>query len=413
MAQAEKPRLSRIRLPRVVNTSYEARQVAKAYNFPIKEGNGPGFTGKGQTCGIIELGGGFVQADLNAYFASLNLPVPKVTAVSVDGALNSPGDPNGADGEVMLDIEIAGAIAPGADYRVYFCPNTDAGFLHGIHKATADGVTALSISWGGPEDQWSNKSLDAFDAAFLAAQKARVVVLTAAGDNGSSDGESDGRPHADFPASSPHGVIACGGTRLILDSAGKRASEEAWNDNPLSSATGGGVSQHWPGYQVPTIAGNADPETGYNVRVGGRNVVIGGTSAVAPLYAGLVLLLSEAVGQRLGERVDLTNTLLTNPGVCFDVTAGNNGAYRAGPGRDNTTGLGVVDGSKLLAVLTDAVADPAPVGSAPSSVTVSDADLAGAAKLWLPTVGRFSRKSTKAFAAKVRAWMAGKGQEKI
>lgn len=402
MAQADIPRRSRIRLPRVVSTSYEARQVAKAYNYPLN------FTGAGYTCGIIELGGGFTQSDLKNYLVERGLPVPKVTAVSVDGARNSPGSPDGADGEVMLDIEIAASIAPGASYRVYFAPNTDSGFLRAINRAIDDGVTTISISWGGPESDWDPRTLDVFGAAFDRARKSGTVVFAAAGDNGSSDGVPDGKSNVDFPASCKD-VIGCGGTRLLLDSSGKRASEKAWNDDPTSSATGGGISRHWPGRQVPDVAGNADPQTGYRIEVDGLPSVVGGTSAVAPLYAALSLLLSEGCGAPVGKKVDLLNTLATNPGVCFDVTIGNNGAYKSGQGRDNTTGWGVVDGSKLLAVLTDAVADPAPVGATPRPVIVSDAELAGAAKVWLPTVGRFSRKSTKAFAAKVKAWTTGKG----
>jgi subtilase family serine protease len=92
---------------------------------------------------------------------------------------------------------------------------------------------------------------------------------------------------------------------------------------------------------------------------------------VAPLYAGLIALLTEALGQSLGRKVDLLNTIVTNPGVCYDVTAGDNGAYRAGVGRDQVTGFGVVDGGRLLAVLTDGIADPAPIGSGRPEIRVS------------------------------------------
>ena len=346
-----------VRLPRASSLSLTTRQVAKAYHYPLE------FTGKGQTCGIIELGGGFGQADLTAYFGALGLPVPTVTAVPVAGASNTPDGPSGADGEVLLDIEVAAAVAPDATFRVYFAPNTDAGFLAAIRQATTDGVAALSISWGQAESAWTPAALDAFDAAFAAARKAGVVVLCASGDTGSTDGTSSNT--ADFPASSPN-VIGCGGTRLVLDAAGERATEQTWNDNPTSSASGGGMSAHWPGRQVPDVAGNADPQTGYQVLVDGQRMVIGGTSAVAPLYAGLVLLLSEAVGGPLGRQVDVLNLLLTNLGCLFDVTAGDNGGYRAGPGRDMTTGLGVVDGAKLLAVLRAGNQLPAPVPSPPS-----------------------------------------------
>lgn len=331
---------SRIRRPHAVSSSYTPVQVATAYHYP------KGLTGKGYTAGVIELGGGFKAADF-----------PYVTAVPVAGGSNTPDGPNGADGEVQLDIEVIHAVAPGARIRCYFAANTDAGFLAAIKQAASE-CDVVSISWGQAESQWSLASLGEFDKAFLAARKAGCIVFAAAGDSGSTDSTS--ADSVDFPASSPN-VIGCGGTRLTVDASGTRTAEVAWNDNPTTSATGGGISRHFPGRQVPDVAGNADPNTGYQVQVDGQQFVIGGTSAVAPLYAGLVLLLCEAIAGPLGRRVDLLNTLLTNPGVFYDVTAGNNGGYRAGVGRDDVTGLGVVDGSKLLAVLTSGNQLPAPV----------------------------------------------------
>ncbi|OLE27965.1 MAG: hypothetical protein AUG44_08735 [Actinobacteria bacterium 13_1_20CM_3_71_11] len=314
-------------------------------------------TGKGYTCGLIELGGGFSQADLEAYFAGLNLPAPSVTAVDVAGGVNQPDGPNGADGEVLLDIEVAGAIAPGAAFRVYFAPNTDQGFLAAIKQAVAE-CDVVSISWGGPESSWSSSTIAAFDTVFAQARKNGVVVFAASGDTGADDGTSS--PTVDFPASSPN-VVGCGGTKLTLNPDGSRAAEVTWDESDTQSATGGGVSKHFLGRQVPDVAGNADPVTGYRVRIDGGDYVIGGTSAVAPLYAGLVLLLCEALGGR--PKVDFLNTILANPTVCYDVTVGDNGAYRAGPGRDETTGFGVVDGDRLLAVLTGTTPVP-PVSAA-------------------------------------------------
>lgn len=331
--------------------SYNPRQVAAAYNYPLDK------TGKGFVCGIIELGGGFTQTDVHTYFTQRNLPVPSVTAVSVDGAPNKPSGPRGADGEVLLDIEVAAAVAPGAEYRVYFAPNTNVGFYDAIAQAVRDGVNVISISWGGPESSWNPRVMHKFDALFAEARKAGIVVFAAAGDRGADDGTS--APVADFPASSPN-VIACGGTRLLVNADGTRASEVVWDDNDTTSATGGGVSRVFPGRQVPDVAGNADPATGYQVLVDGYSTTVGGTSAVAPLYSGLMLLLSEALGKPVGQAADVMKTLLANPEVCFDVTSGDNGAYRAGPGRDKTTGLGVVDGGKLLAVLQGSAPTPTP-----------------------------------------------------
>jgi kumamolisin len=331
---------------------YDARAVGKAYGYPL------GLTGRGARIGIVELGGGYRPDDLTRYFAALGLQPPSVTAVGVVGGGNRPGSSD-ADYEVGLDIQVAGAIAPGAEQRVYFAPNTDAGFLAAIEQAAKE-CHVVSISWGQAESQWDVVALKQYSAAFLAARSHGVVVYAAAGDTGANDSQST--PTTDYPASDPN-VIGCGGTRLILAADGSRLSEETWNDNPATSATGGGVSVAFPGRLVPDVAGNADPQTGFRILVNGQWAVVGGTSDVAPLYAGLTALLCEAMGGPVGARVDLMNTFLTNLGCFYDVTAGDNGAYRAGPGRDQTTGLGVADGGRLRAVLTDDVADPAPIGT--------------------------------------------------
>ncbi|SDJ51514.1 kumamolisin. Serine peptidase. MEROPS family S53 [Frankineae bacterium MT45] len=353
-----------------VATSYTPLELAEIYEFPANT------DGSGQTIAIIELGGGFGQADLDAYFASLNLRTPQVTAVGVDGASNVAGqDPNGADGEVLLDIEVAGAIAPGATILVYFAPNTDAGFLDAVSEAAhaSPPPVAMSISWGQSEDGWTGQARTAMDNAFADAAALGVTVTAAAGDNGSSDtaGVAAGTPHVDFPASSPH-VLACGGTTLHANTATATVtSEVVWNDGTAGGATGGGVSDAFglPAWQqqvgvpavsgrsgrgVPDVAAVADPRTGYQVRVDGSDLVIGGTSAVAPLWAGLVARMSQASGRRFG----LLNQALyadgssgTVPPGFRDITQGNNGAWPAGAGWDACTGLGVPIGSSLVAAL--------------------------------------------------------------
>jgi kumamolisin len=343
--------------------SFTPTQLAQLYNFPA------GLDGSGQCVGIIELGGGFRPADIAAYFTELGLPTPTVTAVSVDNAKNNPTTADGDDGEVMLDIEVAAAVAPKAVMAVYFAPNTDQGFLDAITTALHDTVnkpSVISISWGSAEEKWTQQSMQQFDQAFQAAASLGVTVCVAAGDNGSEDGFGDGMAHADFPASSPN-VLGCGGTKLAA-AGGAIASETVWNEGP-NSATGGGVSSFFPvpayqgevqvppsanngaaGRGVPDVAGDADPATGYQVRVDGQEFVIGGTSAVAPLWAGLIALLN----QKLGTPVGFLNPLLYGAlagQVCRDVTDGNNGAYSAGPGWDACTGWGSPDGGKLLSGL--------------------------------------------------------------
>ncbi|MGH9584860.1 MAG: S53 family peptidase, partial [Bryobacteraceae bacterium] len=204
---------SRRFLPRAANAiSYTPPQIAKIYNFPPN-------AGKNQTIALIELGGGFNTSDLRQYWRRLGLNNDvAVTAVSVGGARNRPeGNPNGPDGEVALDIEVAGGVAPGARIAVYFAPNTDQGFFDAINAAIHDTVrkpSVVSISWGMAESEWTPQALDAFNAVFHDAALLGISVCAASGDNGSAEGEQDGENHVDFPASSPW-VLGCGGTRLL------------------------------------------------------------------------------------------------------------------------------------------------------------------------------------------------------
>jgi kumamolisin len=339
--------------PRAASSGYPPAEIARRYGFP------EGADGTGQTVAVIELGGGYRSADLTEYFAKQGVTVPKVTAVSVDGARNAPGDD--ADGEVMLDIEVIGAVAPGAHIVVYFAPNTTNGFYDAIAAAVHDTrrkPSVVSISWGEAESGWTPQAMDAYDALFADAGAQGLTVYAAAGDDGSRDNATG--DNVDFPASSPH-VVGCGGTTLSA------SGETVWNDSATDNgATGGGVSVHFglPGYQaaagvpknpagaagrgVPDVSGDADPLTGYQVRVDGRDAVIGGTSAVAPLWAGLTALSNQLSGASAGEPHE---RLYAHPAAFVDITDGDNGGYRAGPGWDACTGLGSPIGTQIVQVL--------------------------------------------------------------
>ena len=348
--------------------SYLPNQVADIYyNFPV------GTSGAGQTVAVIELGGGFTTSDLDTYFGSLGIAVPSITAVSVDGASNNPGDTSGASVQVNLDIDVIGAAAPSATQVVYFAPsNGDQGLVDAICDAAhaTPAPIAISISWGQSEDSWTGQGLSAVDAAIADAVALGITVCVAAGNNGSGDGANDGQPHVDFPASSPH-ALACGGTTLLADpSTGAVSSEVVWNELASNEgAGGGGVSDRFalPAWQanagvparaganaavgrgVPDVAGNADPATGYQIYSGGQAQVVGGTGAVAPLWSALIARLAQATGKRFGPLQPLLYAapIGGDPGV-RDITSGNNGAYSAGPGWDACTGLGVPDGTALL-----------------------------------------------------------------
>ncbi|HTB68231.1 MAG TPA: S53 family peptidase [Steroidobacteraceae bacterium] len=351
--------------------SYSPVQLASLYDFPQQ-------TAQGECVAIIELGGGFQPQDLATYFAGLGVATPDVTAVSVDHGANQPtGDANGPDGEVMLDIEVVGAVAAGASIAVYFAPNTDAGFLDAVTTAMHDTVrkpSVISISWGGSESSWTSQAMTAMDQAFQAAAALGITVCVASGDGGSSDGVAGGAPHVDFPASSPF-ALACGGTSLRATRS-QIASEVVWNDGSTGGAGGGGVSAVFPvptwqqglaattsagarnalsGRGVPDVAGDADPQTGYDVRIDGTDTVIGGTSAVAPLWAGLIALSNALNGRAAGY---LNPLLYANPTALRDITQGNNGAFEAAVGWDACTGLGSPIGQQVAKILVTTDSQP-------------------------------------------------------
>ncbi len=360
---------------------YLPTQVAAFYNFPT------GLDGSGQTVGIIELGGGYRPADLAAYAQQVGVAAPTVNAVSVDQGRNAPSTPQSADGEVMLDIEVIAAIAPASTIVVYFSAGaTDRDFLDAITYAVHDEVNrpgVISISWGGPESSASASFQTEFDDVLQSAAALGITVTVASGDSGAADegpNEWDNLPHVDFPASSPY-ALACGASYIQVAN-GRISAESAWNQNAADKqddtfgSTGGGVSVFFPlpsyqaqagvpvglangkpGRGVPDVCGDGDPNSGYTVRVDGQEFAIGGTSAVAPLWAALITL----TNQKLGRHAGFINPILyANPGALRDVVTGSNrvGAkevgYSAGPGWDACTGLGSPDGMKVLAALSGA-----------------------------------------------------------
>ncbi len=167
------PQIRRAAAAAASQFSYTPVQVASLYQFPA------GTDGSGQIIAIIELGGGFGQSDLDTYFSGLGITTPRVTAAGVDGGANKPGqDPSGADGEVLLDIEVAGAAAPGASQIVYFAPNTDQGFVDAVTTAVhaTPTPTVISISWGQSEDSWTAQARAALDQAIADAAALGVTV---------------------------------------------------------------------------------------------------------------------------------------------------------------------------------------------------------------------------------------------
>jgi len=354
-----------------------ATEFATRYNFPARL-NGTGLDGTGQTIAIIELGGGFRSSDLQVFFQAIGAPPPKVTSVSVDHAGNDPTTADSADGEVMLDIEVAGAVAPNAKIAVYFAPNNgDKGFLDAINAAIHDSQrkpSVISISWGSPEVSTDQQGLNAYHELFAAAGALGITVCVAAGDHGTADLDAsdwDQKIHVDHPACDDL-VLGCGGTQI------DGGEDVVWNDGtPFDVSTpggggwasGGGISKVFavPSYQadadlpvsidggtrgrgVPDIAMSA---TNYFTRVDTSEGASGGTSAVAPLMAGLVARLNQATKKNVGFINPFLYSNAAN-GVVRDVTSGTNaiagtiGGYEAGPGWDACSGLGTPDGTAIL-----------------------------------------------------------------
>jgi kumamolisin len=355
-----------------------ATEFAKRYNFPT-EFQGVKLDGSGQTIAIIELGGGFRSSDLKVFFKEIGVPLPHVSAISVDHAGNKPTTADSDDGEVMLDIEVAGAVAPNAKFAVYFAPNNgDKGFIDAIGAAVHDKERkpdVVSISWGGPESTNDQQGINAFHELFVAAAAAGVTVCVASGDHGTADLEAqqwDQKIHVDHPAVDDL-VLGCGGTQITA-----QGKDVVWNDEtPFDVnvqggggwASGGGISEVFavpsyqasaklpvsidsgkPGRGVPDIAMSA---TDYFTRVDSSEGASGGTSAVAPLMSALVVLLNQAKKKNVGF---LNPFLYANvaKGVVHDVTHGTNAikstikGYKAGPGWDACTGLGTPDGTAIL-----------------------------------------------------------------
>jgi kumamolisin len=337
-------------------SSWTVPNLCNAYSWPTDLSGGG-------VIAIVELGGGWIVSDISAFFKrsfpGQNVPLPQIADVSVDGTKNTPNQ-NSADGEVALDIQVAAAsyyVATGKPARIQMYWSQD--IAAAVRRAADDGCDVCSISWGSDESNWGAQAGLAMEEAAAYATKKGMIVFAASGDNDSSDGGTT-PANVDLPSSCPH-VIGCGGTRKTPD------AETVWNNQPgnaFGDGTGGGYSTlfpmpswqagapHGPGRMVPDVAANADPVTGYEIILHGDPATIGGTSAVAPLYAGLFA----AFGTELGF---VTPEMWLNH-LCFnDIQQGDNGKYRARKGPDPCTGIGSPIGSKLAELLAHPAASAA------------------------------------------------------
>jgi len=358
-------------------------ELAPVYNFPNANA-------QQQCIGLLEFGGGVETSDVASYFSKIGAPAPSVQVVAVDGVSTDPASDPDSTGEVMLDVDVAGALGGGAKLAVYFSTFDEKGLVDCLSKVINDSTndpSVVSISWGWDENEsfnnqgviWSTAAIQHCNQSFLAAAQLGITVCVSTGDDGSEAQMNDGRAHVNFPATSPY-VLAVGGTTLHVRKAAAGAahiSETVWNDGPSGGGTGGGVSDvtpcpawqngkvvpsinpgHFAGRAIPDIAANADPATGYLTMSGGKMQIVGGTSASAPLWASLICRINASLGARAGNFNALLYSNFGPNGVLRDITSGDNdvegllhGQYPAGQGWDACTGWGAPDGQKLLAAL--------------------------------------------------------------
>ena len=320
-------------------SNWRVADLCAAYQVP--QGRCPG----GGVIGILELGGGWTQTDLDKFSNNNGLPPITVTDVPLPGGANSPGQ--AADAEVLLDIEVAAAVyyyATGTmpTIKMFWAPNDFSSFEAVVKAAVAAGCDVLSISWGADEKRWEQAApgaAQALEDAIAQAAESGLLVFAASGDNAS--GDLDPGANVDMPSACPH-IIGCGGTTKFPGT-----EEKVWgHGKPDGEGTGGGFSNIFPMPQwqldnnapagpplnpnrtrmVPDVAANADPQTGYLVVINGQETPIGGTSAVAPFYAGLFA----AFGPKLGF---IGQTLWQNPTAFTDIVTGSNGGFSARRGR--------------------------------------------------------------------------------
>jgi kumamolisin len=363
---------------------YIPSQLAKHYNFPAGDGTG-------QTVGLLEFGGGYFPNDLKKFCKLAGVTVPKVIAVSTDGTPTDSKD--GAEGEVMLDIEVVAGVCPKANIVVYFAQWSDQGWitaLDAVMKDKENDPGVLSVSWGNAEDTdiWTGQAMAEVNESLKEAALLGITVCAPAGDDGSSDGDQDGQAHADFPGSSVY-VLSVGGTTIPAKNG--TVPDIVWKEGDglradKGGSTGGGVSAVFsrPDWQkditilsvnpgsivgrcLPDISANADWNASpYLLVVDGGQQPNGGTSASTPLLAALITLINAArgPGKRIGYLTPLLyraqdgaeNGLAIGAIACTDVISGNNntsqlGGYSAGTGYDAASGWGRPDGMKLASVL--------------------------------------------------------------
>jgi kumamolisin len=355
--------------------------ISKAYNLSTIASKG-----SGQVLGLFELDG-YNESDIAAYEKYFNLPAVPLKNVLVGGASGKAG--SGAD-EVTLDIELMAAMTPNASQIiVYEGPNTSSGVLSTYNRIATDNLAKqISTSWGAAETLSSNAFLISENAIFAQMAAQGQTIFAAAGDSGAYDNGST--LSVDDPASQPF-VVGVGGTRLYVNSNGTYNRETTWNSGSVrNGAGGGGISSIWgiPAYQqgvastastimrnVPDVALNGDPNSGYSIFYNGQWYIFGGTSCAAPLWAGFTAIVNQERTRNSSTTLGFANPAIYQIGTgsgfglnFFDISDGStNLYYPAATGYDNATGWGSLNGAGLMSSLV-AMAPTIPAPSAPQNL---------------------------------------------
>jgi len=331
--------------------------------------------GAGQCIALIEPAGGYDRKDVEKACDAMHVPMPQMTDINVGSGHNAPGVDDRADQEVALDIQVVAGVAPAARIVVYFTEGNEPGLVAGLCRAVhgPERPNVIVMTWGEPEVFWPKEARMALDVVLQDAVRLGITVVVTAGDDLARERMSGGKVYVNYPASSPY-VLGCGGTRIQLGPAQTDIVDEVvWNEQG-KRGTGGGISEIYlvpafqsganlpgslndgkPGRGVPDVAAAAAQLNGYRIFFKGAEVVMGGTSAVAPLWGGFVALLNEQRGASLGF---LNDRLYQSPDLLKAITSGDNIdvdsglGYKAGVGWSACTGLGSPKGPAIIAALT-------------------------------------------------------------
>jgi subtilase family serine protease len=351
--------------PSELKTAYDVNSLASA-----------GFNGTGQRVGLFELAG-FKQSNITSYDNQYSLGSTAPSVVSVDGGNTTLGD---AEVEVELDIEVVQALAPKAAITVWEGPNSDQGVIDTYNAMAVSNTTpANSTSWGECEADSSQATINSEDQIFAQMAAQGQSLFAASGDGAAYDCGTNGQLNVDNPADDPN-VTGAGGTHLNTGTGGTYSSETPW-DTSATEGGGGGVSTVFakPSWQtgvpssctkrcVPDISADADPATGYSIFTQGSWTVVGGTSAAAPLWAGLTAVYNQDAVAAGKPVLGFANPKLYSvaaaglSGPFHDITTGHTSTatnWPATTGYDLATGIGSPDAANLASKLLGGTTPPA------------------------------------------------------